>query len=132
MSSNKRNQKVASKSKKAVKTVPATKTASVKTTPIETKDVPKAPFREGSDYKLIYDCLYRMSQKHEVIRREDLLNEVVRVSGNKSKRIRFSYSMAVVLSPRKDGSAHKSAKKACDRCYYILPKENGMIQLIHR
>lgn len=87
------------------------------------------PYRPGSAYSTTFSCLHNLSQKHEVVSRGDVLAEVVKVSGKEEKLAK--YDLAVVLSPRKDGSSHRSAKKACDT-YYIEPLENGMVRLVMR
>lgn len=88
--------------------------------------IPRAksnPFRAGSAYSLVFDALYQNRAKG--ISRMDLLTQVVKAS--KKPEALCKYDLSVVLSSRKDGSCHRSAKSASN--IYWVDRENDWCQI---
>ena len=84
------------------------------------------PYRDGSNYHLIFECLYKMTKEKPASKKE-LLKEIGK-RNNKPDKLN-AYSLAVVISPSKDGlKSHKSAKQA-SLVYWVEKLNDGMIQL---
>ncbi len=80
------------------------------------------PYRAGS-YSQVYNILFQHRQNG--ISRMALLKKVMRVSKKPEKYCK--YNIAIVSSPRKDGSAHRSARTASD--IYFVEKQNDWLKL---
>ncbi len=81
------------------------------------------PFRPDSAYALVWDCLYKTREKG--ISREALLKKVMELSKMPENNCRFNIS--VVTSPKEDGTAHRSAKRASD--IYWVERQNDWLNL---
>ena len=103
---------------------PAKKTAK-KTRPQQkvAKHVDGNPYRDGSFYATCFDCLAKMGTKKPVSRQK-LLTAYCKASGKEVKKAK--YDLAVILSPTKEGTGHRSSRKMA---YYVERLENSMVKL---
>ena len=106
--------------------------AATSTSPKKDKAVGKAdksnhvesnPYRAGSAYATCFEVLAKMGKDKPVTRR-DLLESYCKASGKDEKHA--LYDMTVILSPRKDGTGHRSSRK---EAYWVERLENSMVQL---
>ena len=93
----------------------------------QVKKVPKQsinnPYREGSGYHVAFSCLEKMGTKKPVSRQK-LLTAYCKKSGKEVKKAK--YDLAVILSPTKEGTGHRSSRKMA---YYVERLENSMVKL---
>ncbi len=84
------------------------------------------PYRDGSSYATCFAVLADMALDKPATRK-DLIQKAANLTGKDEKLLR--YDMAVVLSPRKDGESHRSAKKASDVYWVERMAEPSMVRL---
>jgi len=99
------------------------------TTPATTPDKPKNefagnPYRAGSYYAMVMDCLFKMGGTDKPVNRKALLEAYCKASGKSEKLGR--YDLAVILSPTKTGEGHRSSRK---NAYWIERLEDGLVKL---
>lgn len=87
-----------------------------------TKHVEGNPYRDGSFYATCFDCLAKMGSKKPVSRQK-LLEAYAKASGKDVKLAK--YDLAVVLSPSREGTGHRSSRK---HAYYV-ERLNGLVRL---
>ena len=87
------------------------------------KHVENNPYRAGSNYAVCFDCLFRLS-KEKPVTRKALLDEYAKITGKDRKRAK--YDIAVVLSPSKEGTGHRSSRK---EAYWVEKLENSRVRL---
>lgn len=88
-------------------------------------DVPEVcPYRPTSSYGKLWTILHAHPQG---ITRPDLIEQGVKATGKPAKSI--GYDVAVVLSPKEDGTAHRSANKAADRYYVVRTGDSYKLHL---
>ena len=83
------------------------------------------PYRAGSNYAVVFDCLAKMG-KDKPVSRKDLVKKVCEISGKDEKHV--GYDLSVVLSPSKDGKSHRNAVKP-GRVYWVERLEHSTLQL---
>jgi hypothetical protein len=84
------------------------------------------PYRPGSNYALVFDCLSKRG-KDQPVSRKELATEVCKLSGKSEKLV--SYDFSVVLSPKKDEAAgHRNARNAA-KVYWVEKLDGGLVQL---
>jgi len=105
--------KVTVKSAKADKTAKATGVPEI------------CPFRQTSSYAKVWAILH--AHRQQGMTRPNLIAEAVKATGKPAKNI--GYDVAVVLSPKEDGTAHKSANRAADRYFVIRTGDNYRLHL---
>jgi hypothetical protein len=127
-----KNEKPATKPNKPSKSEKPAKTASkpVKTQKQSVKGSGSEPDSSGKCYRPTssYGKLFALLLQHKEkgIRRSDLVKEGMKVCQKPEKNILFD--VAVVVSPAKDGSAHRSANNAADH-YWVERLEDGLLKL---
>jgi hypothetical protein len=115
--------RVSAKKKATAKKAPTKKATSKTKTVQTTKHVEGNPYRAGSFYATIFDCLSKMGSKKPVSRK-DLIAASVKASGKEERLVK--YACSVVCSPTKEGAGHRSSKKFA---YYVERLADGMVQL---
>lgn len=106
------------------KTVKSTKVKEPKAAK-ECKAFPRGsenPYRASSNYGVCFDVLSHLA-KGKAAKRSDVLSAYAK-AGKRDVKL-ASYDLAVVLSPAKDGTGHRSSRK--DK--YYVEKSNGNVQL---
>ncbi len=83
-----------------------------------------SPFRATSSYGKLWSVLF--DHRDKGIRKEELVKEGIRIVGKPQRNILFDVS--VVISPSKDGSAHRSANKAANS-YWVERIGDGLLKL---
>lgn len=109
--------------KKLVKAVPEKKPAVKKTASNEYPMPECVPYRASSGYALAWSILFAHREKG--ISKADLLSAYKKVSGKPDANC--GYDIHVVVSPREDGSCHRSAGKASQT--YWVEKQNDWYRL---
>jgi len=118
---------VAAKPVAVTKPVAAAKAKSVAEKPVKVagNHVAGNPYRDGSNYAVVFDCLATMG-KDKPVSRKELVAEVCKVTGKDATHVGYDFS--VVLSPSEQGKAHRNAQKYA-QVYYVNRLEGGLVQV---
>ena len=115
------------KAKKSTKSSKGTKKKKVAPKTLEAPKQTSAefnPFRSTSAYGKTWAILSKAGSNG--MTRDALVKEAVKITGKEEKHVR--YDVAVVLSPSKDGKAHRSANRAADH-YWVERMDGGRVIL---